>query len=464
MSSPHQIDLLAQEAAVDFRSKEFAALLDSRDELAHLRHEFCIPRRGEVLGEGAQLPVHYFVSSVRGDADEPCIYMCANSLGLMPKRTRRLIMEELDIWAKKGVEGHWNHDYKRPWVNINETVVDVSADLVGGWNGAHILCAHPSEVAIMNTLTGNLHTLMASFYVPTSERYKIICEAKAFSSDHVGGGFFFRFLCYLTTHSQPSRLMFTLFDLRPRTFLSQYAFESQIKWHGYKPADALVLVSPREGEKHLRTDDILEVIRREGSNTALVIFSGVQFYTGQWFEMETITKAGHKQFDLDLRRLKQGCMVGWDLAHAVGNVPIRLHDWDVDFACWCSYKYLNAGPGGIAGIFVHERHATDYERPRFVGWWGNDKNTRFQMNKGKCIQSSHQTTLTPSTHHKRNLHHFSPRIPTVRGRRWLHAFEPVGPQYCLSAGLTGDLRAGDNATLARQIPPTDRLPRAAARC
>ncbi|KAI9488503.1 kynureninase [Zychaea mexicana] len=183
----------------------------------------------------------------------------------------------------------------------------------------------------MGTLTANLHAMMAAFYRPTAERFKIIIEAKAFPSDH-------------------------------------YAVTSQIQLHGYDPSVCLVTIAPRQGEATLRTEDIIEAIQKDDA-IALVLLSGVQYYTGQFFEMEKITKAGHDQ----------GCVVGWDLAHAVGNVPLKLHDWQVDFACWCTYKYLNSGPGNIAGVFVHENHFNDKKRPRLAGWWGNDKTNRFDM-------------------------------------------------------------------------------------
>lgn len=252
------------------------------------------------------------------------IYFTGNSLGLQPKQTKKFVLEELDDWSALGVEGH-EHS-RRPWLYYHKFTKKPLSRIVG---------ALPSEVVAMNQLTVNLHLMMVSFYRPTASRFKIITEAGAFSSD-------------------------------------QYAFESQLKFHGLDPAASLVELKPREGEATLRTEDILSSIREQGNQTALVILGGVQYYTGQFFDIPTITKAGHEV----------GAMVGFDLAHAVGNVPLNLHDDDVDFAVWCAYKYLNSGPGAIAGAFVHERFAKDTHLPRFAGWWGHDEGVRFQMKKG----------------------------------------------------------------------------------
>ena len=250
-----------------------------------------------------------------------CLYFCGNSLGLQPKSLKSAIDQELLDWQTFGVEGHWNA--KTPWMPYHEFLTESLAKLVG---------AKPSEVVAMNTLSVNLHLMMVSFYRPTKERYKIVIEGQAFPSD-------------------------------------QYAVASQIKFHGFDPEDALIELKPRAGEKTMRTEDIEALIDREGDSIALIMLGGVNYYTGQLFDMKRITAAGHKK----------GCMVGFDLAHAAGNAPLQLHDWDVDFACWCSYKYLNSGPGSIAGCFVHERHANKPDLPRFAGWWGHDKTTRFKM-------------------------------------------------------------------------------------
>ncbi|KAG2171937.1 hypothetical protein INT43_001413 [Umbelopsis isabellina] len=300
----------------DSETLEFCQDLDKSDALARFRSEFAIPKRKDVSNN----------KDVQ-NGDDPCIYMCGNSLGLMPLRSRDLVMQEFEVWGEKGVEAHWDHKYNRPWASVDETVKDMMANIVG---------AKPIEVTTMNTLTGNIHSLLAAFYQPTAEKNKIIIEKKAFPSDH-------------------------------------YAVESQIKLHGYDPKSSLITIAPREGEDTLHTEDILAAIEKHGSSTAVIMLSGVQYYTGQWFEMEKITAFGHEQ----------GCIVGWDLAHAAGNVPVQLHDWNVDFACWCSYKYLNSSPGGIAGLFVHEKYAHDTSRPRLQGWWGNEKESRFEMKEGK---------------------------------------------------------------------------------
>ncbi|KAL0073632.1 kynureninase [Phycomyces blakesleeanus] len=296
-------------------SLEYAQLLDSQDTLARFRKEFNIPTRRDVLSPD-------LTADNEKELDLPCTYLCGNSLGLMPELARKRVIEELDVWSKRGVEGHWNHPHNRPWVTIDEIVKEPLARIVG---------AKPIEVTPMNTLTSNLHSMMITFYQPTKSRFKILIEEKAFPSDH-------------------------------------YAVSSHIQSRGIDPEVGLLTVGPRPRESTLRTEDIIKTIRNDKS-IALVLLSGVQYYTGQLFEIEKITKAGHEE----------GCMVGWDLAHAVGNVPLQLHDWQVDFACWCSYKYLNSGPGGIGGLFVHEKYANDTSRPRLAGWWGNDKENRFEM-------------------------------------------------------------------------------------
>ncbi|KAG8217825.1 pyridoxal phosphate-dependent transferase [Butyriboletus roseoflavus] len=251
-----------------------------------------------------------------------CAYLCGNSLGLLAKRSKALLEEELHVWGTRAVEGHFNHPHGREWMNIADTVAPLLAQLVG---------AQEKEVACMGTLTANLHLMMSAFYKPTPTRFKILCEGKAFPSD-------------------------------------QYAFASQARLHGYDPAQAITEMFPRRGEFTLRESDILDTIAKEGSSIALVIFSGVQYYTGQWFPIKAITDAAKAQ----------GCICGWDLAHAIGNVPMALHDWNVDFAVWCSYKYLNSGPGGIGGLFVHDKWERE-KAPQYAGWWGHDPVTRFMM-------------------------------------------------------------------------------------
>jgi kynureninase len=256
--------------------------------------------------------------------DKDVLYFCGNSLGLQPKSVEPALLHELEHWRTHGVEGHFRGEM--PWMHYHKFLQSAAAHVVG---------ALPEEVVIMNTLTANLHLLMVSFYRPDARRFKIIMEAGAFPSD-------------------------------------QYAVESQVRYHGYAPEEAIVEIAPRPGEETLRTEDILETIRQHGPQTALVMMCGVQYYTGQWMDVEAITRAGHEA----------GAVVGFDLAHAAGNVLMHLHDWQADFAVWCSYKYLNSGPGGPGGIFVHQRHADNIDLPRFAGWWGHDEERRFLMEKG----------------------------------------------------------------------------------
>lgn len=253
--------------------------------------------------------------------NSPFIYFCGNSLGLQPIRAQEYVMNEMEDWALLGVEGHLRA--RQPWLPYHELLTERTARIAGSL---------PSEVVVMNTLTVNLHLMMVSFYRPTRERHKIVIEAQAFPSD-------------------------------------RYAVSSHIRYHGFDPAPSLVELQPREGEESLRTADIEDFVAREGQSVSLVMLGGVNYYTGQVFEMERITRAARAA----------GCNVGYDLAHAIGNIPLRLHDWGPDFAVWCSYKYLNAGPGSTAGCFVHERHSRSFDLPRFTGWWGHNKSTRFQM-------------------------------------------------------------------------------------
>ena len=259
-----------------------------------------------------------------GPDGRPCAYFCGNSLGLQPTSAAAAVAQELADWARLGVEGHFHGT--SPWLHYHETLAEPTARLVG---------ARPLEVVVMNSLTVNLHLLLVSFYRPTATRYKILLEGGAFPSD-------------------------------------QYALESQARLHGLDPADALVELLPRPGEHTLRTEDIESRIAELGDSLATVLIGGVNYYTGQAFDMAAIARAGHAA----------GALVGFDLAHAAGNLPLHLHDWDVDFACWCSYKYLNSGPGGPAGVFVHERFAHRPDLLRLAGWWGHDPADRFQMKKG----------------------------------------------------------------------------------
>ena len=248
------------------------------------------------------------------------IYFTGNSLGLQPKRTKKYVDDIMNDWANLAVEGHFYAE--KPWWDYHERFAEPLSKIVG---------AKPSEVTVMNTLTVNLHLMMVSFYRPTPTRYKIICEEKAFPSD-------------------------------------QYMFQSQVISHGLKPEDVIVEIKRREGEHNIRLEDILATIEEVGDQLALVLIGGVNYYTGQVFDIKTITGAGHTV----------GACVGWDLAHAAGNIKLELHDWNVDFACWCSYKYMNSGPGNASGCFIHEKHHNS-NLPRFAGWWGHNKERRFKM-------------------------------------------------------------------------------------
>lgn len=288
---------------MEFQNKlEFARQLDEKDELKGFRNKFYIP-------------------IVNG---KECIYFTGNSLGLQPKTTQDYVVNELEDWANFGVEGHFHA--RRPWMPYHEIFPKQLSKIVG---------CRENEVVVMNSLTVNLHLLMVSFYRPTKERYKIICEAKAFPSD-------------------------------------QYALETQVRFNGFDPEEAIVEVRPREGEHTIRLEDVVSTIKLHSQSTALVLFGGVNYYTGQLFDIKRITEAAHSI----------GAYAGFDLAHAAGNVALKLHDWNVDFACWCSYKYLNSGPGGVAGAYIHEKHAANTSMPRFAGWWGYTKETRFKMEKG----------------------------------------------------------------------------------
>ncbi len=256
-----------------------------------------------------------------GRSEEPQIYFCGNSLGLQPKQAAIFVGEELGDWQNLAVEGHFSAT--RPWMPYHRLLTDVTAELVG---------ARPSEVVNMNSLTVNLHLMMVSFYRPHGERRKLLIEKGAFPSD-------------------------------------RYAAESQVRFHGLDPDQDLLEIAPRDGEYFVRDADLLQLIEDRGKEIALILLPGVQYYNGQVFDMANLTDCAHQQ----------GCLIGFDLAHASGNIPLRLHDWDVDFACWCNYKYLNSGPGSVAGCFVHERHAKASDLPRFAGWWGHDQDSRFEM-------------------------------------------------------------------------------------
>ncbi|MGE0566365.1 MAG: kynureninase [Bacteroidia bacterium] len=289
-------------------SEAFAKNLDSNDPLQTYRDKFYFPQHN----------------------GQDVVYFTGNSLGLQPKTTETYIQQELSDWAKYGVEGHFLA--KNPWMHYHEFLTEKMAKIVGAKN---------SEVVMMNQLTVNLHLLMVSFYRPTKTRYKILCEAKAFPSD-------------------------------------QYALQSQVKFHarlndqigqGFDPKDALIEISPRENEYIIRHEDIYEAIEKNKDSLALIMIGGVNYFSGQVFDLKKITEAGHAA----------GAIVGFDLAHGAGNINLELNKWGVDFACWCSYKYLNSGPGSVAGAFIHEKHHKNIDLPMFAGWWGTKKETRFLM-------------------------------------------------------------------------------------
>ncbi|KAI4595936.1 Kynureninase (L-kynurenine hydrolase) [Pestalotiopsis sp. 9143b] len=330
-------------------SAEYAAQMDAEDELRHFRDEFILPTKAslkktaldgtlpgvpKILNGASNGTNGHTNGHSSSDADTPGIYFCGNSLGCQPKAVRKYLEAQLETWGSIGVHGHFNSMSNSPlvcWQDMAEDCAKKSADIVG---------ASPSEIVIMNTLTANLHMLMASFYKPTEKKHKIILEWKPFPSDH-------------------------------------YAIESQIQWHGLDPAKSMVQIQPDENF-YISTDKILATIDEHAEETALLLLPGIQYYSGQLFDMARITKYAQDR----------GLVVGWDLAHAAGNVELSLHDWNVDFAAWCTYKYMNAGTGAIAGAFVHERHGrvdVDPEtgkptyRHRLSGWYGGDKSVRFNM-------------------------------------------------------------------------------------
>jgi kynureninase len=368
-------------ADAELCSEAFAKKEDEKDGLSKLRKEFIVPTKGDLRNKKYGFQQKNDAShAARSDDNEEAIYFCGNSLGLQPRRTRDYVSRYLDTWASKGVFGHFT-DYDGglpPWLHLDDATKAQSAKIVG---------ALPSEVVVMETLTANLHLLMSSFYRPTADRWKIIIEGKAFPSDHVG----------------PSTSL-----LPHKADTAQYATLSQIAHHNLPASSLITIAPPSESSPYLSTEHILSVISQHAATTALVLLPGIQFYSGQFLDIELITRHCHSN----------GIPIGWDLAHAVGNVELKLHDWNVDFAAWCNYKYMNGGPGTIGGLFVHEAHGkveehpthtpaatspkdsaataangspvttkntsntTDVElayRPRLSGWWGSDKNSRFAM-------------------------------------------------------------------------------------
>ena len=289
-------------------SLDYAKQLDQEDPISYLRNEFHIPR----------------------DKDgKEWLYFTGNSLGLQPKITSKYIVQELDDWAKFGVEGHF--EAKNPWLSYHELLTDTMAKVVG---------AKPVEVVVMNTLTTNLHLLMVSFYQPSKTKYKIIIESDAFPSD-------------------------------------RYAVQSQLSFHGFDPEEALIEWKPKEGKQLLELEDLKSILDSQGDEVALLLIGGVNYYTGQYLDIKKIAELGHAK----------KCMVGIDLAHGAGNIQPNLHDSSIDFAAWCTYKYLNSGPGSLSGLFVHEKHAQRKDLPRFAGWWNHNKETRFNMRQPFDVMS-----------------------------------------------------------------------------
>jgi kynureninase len=329
-------------------SESFARSLDERDPLGEFREEFLFP--------------------VRPDG-QPWNYLVGNSLGLMPRGARTTVLQELEDWARLGVEGHFHG--ATPWYSYHEVFRESAARLVG---------ARPGEVVIMNSLTVNLHLMLASFYRPTGQRSIIAIEDCAFPSD-------------------------------------RYAVSTHIAQRGLDPDAAMLVVRPRRGEDLIRTEDIMTLLEARGSEIAVVMLSAVNYYTGQLFDLDRITSAARRA----------GCIVGWDLAHAAGNVELKLHEWDVDFAVWCSYKYLNAGPGAVAGCFVHERHGNDPRIPRLAGWWGNDPETRFRMQENDRF------------------------VPSTGAEGWQVSNPPILSMAPLKASLALFDKAGMSALRAKSI-------------
>jgi len=343
----------------------YAQQQDREDELKGFRSRFYFPRHESKIGPDGQ--------TAAGGSEGEVIYFCGNSLGLQPREAEDYIRRELMDWREMAIEGYWRA--RNPWMTYPAVLRAPLARIVG---------ALEEEITVMNALTVNLHLLLLSFYRPTAGRYKVLVEAGAFPSD-------------------------------------QYAIETQTRWHGYDPADAIVEIGPRPGERLIRESDILDAISTHGDSLALVLLGGLNYYTGELFDMAVITASAHKV----------GALAGFDLAHAVGNVILRLHDWDVDFAVWCSYKYLNGGPGAAGGAFLHERFIRDTTLPRMGGWWGNDESSRFNMQKG-----------------------FIPK-PTAEG--WSMSTAQVFNMVCLKATLAIFDEAGFSRLQAKSRRLTDYL-------
>jgi kynureninase len=346
----------------------YAQQQDREDELQSFRSRFYFPQRPTNPGAESSHSADP-TAPIASDAPatntphsaDPLIYFCGNSLGLQPREAEEAIRQELADWRELAIDGYWKA--RKPWMTYPQAMSGPLSRLAG---------CQEEEVTVMNALTVNLHLLLLTFYRPGPQRYKILIEAGAFPSD-------------------------------------QYAVETQISWHGRSPQQTIIEVAPREGEKLIREEDLIAAIDREKDSLALVLLGGINYYTGQLFDMAAIAAAAHRA----------GALVGFDLAHAIGNVPLSLHDWGADFAVWCSYKYLNGGPGAAGGAFVHERWAKDVSLVRLGGWWGNDEMARFQMD--------HQSLPTAST-----ARGFIPK-PTAEG--WSMSTAQVFNMVCLRTSL-----------------------------
>jgi kynureninase len=360
----------------------YAQQQDREDELQGFRSRFYFPRRPTTSGAAGELTPNTPRPAASAPR-EPLIYFCGNSLGLQPREAEEAVRQELADWRDLAIDGYWKA--RKPWMTYPQAMSGPLSRLAG---------CQEDEVTVMNALTVNLHLLLLTFYRPAPKRYKILIEAGAFPSD-------------------------------------QYAVETQVRWHGRSPREAIVEVGPREGERLIREEDILAAIDREKDSLALVLLGGVNYYTGQLFDMAAITKATHKA----------GALVGFDLAHAIGNTPLSLHDWGADFAVWCSYKYLNGGPGAAGGAFVHERWAKDASLLRLGGWWGNDEMARFQTD-----HNSLPTAETPRG--------FVPK-PTAEG--WSMSTAQIFNMVCLRASLALFEEAGFEKLRAKSRALTDYL-------
>jgi kynureninase len=361
----------------------YAQQQDREDELQSFRSRFYFPHRPSTADQPSRQapfttgePASNTPRPPASDPGEPLIYFCGNSLGLQPREAQEAIRQELADWRDLAIDGYWKA--RKPWMTYPQAMSGPLSRLAG---------CQEDEVTVMNALTVNLHLLLLTFYRPAPKRYKILIEAGAFPSD-------------------------------------QYAVETQVRWHGRSPREAIVEVGPRQGEKLIREEDILAAIDREKDSLALVLLGGVNYYTGQLFDMAAIAAAAHKA----------GALVGFDLAHAIGNTPLSLHDWGADFAVWCSYKYLNGGPGAAGGAFVHERWAKDASLLRLGGWWGNDEMARFQTdhNSLPTARAAANSQDTPAGATPGATRGFIPK-PTAEG--WSMSTAQIFNMVCLRASL-----------------------------